>query len=152
MNHLASNHRLQAICNLYYTILPLYDLLLSLKMTLQHVAGLDVCACLCYPLLLLIQVPLSCCTKLMPSVCFRIVILLRDLAVGCVYSSFPQQAPCCICPFMKLLLTSLLSLLQVFLNIGFSGTVHVSWCPQAQPPHLGGGTMHKGRGVWYCQE
>ena len=117
---------------------------------------LRMCACLCSPLLLLIQVPLSCCTKLILWVCFRTMIFLRDLAVGCVCISFPQQPLCCSCPFMKLLPTSLLSLFLVLLSSVellsqywlFWHSVCVTWRLQAQPPHLGSDTTHQSRGAW----
>lgn len=34
------------------------------------------------------------------------------------------------------------------LNIGFSGTVCVTWSPQARPPPLGSDAMHWSRGLW----
>lgn len=47
------------------------------------------CVCMSVPLLL-IQVPLSCCPKLILSTYFRTVMVRRDLAVGCVH--LPSRA------------------------------------------------------------
>lgn len=96
----------------------------------------------------------ACCTKLILSLCFRTMIFLRDLVVGCAYIFLPQQPLCCSCPFMKMLPASLLSLLLVLLSsverfpqywrFWHSGTC----CPQAQPPHPGSDTMHQSRGTF----
>jgi len=108
--------------------------------------------CVCSPLLLRIQVPLSCCTTLMLSGCFRTMTTPRDLAVGCLCISFPQQLLSCSCPCMKVLLASLLSLVwpcsvlwSSFRSVGSSGAVRVTryLVSLGSAPHRGSDTRRQ---------